>query len=121
MKQLLEEAGFRWIKGEAELRQTKVTDNEGGGIEGWIRPFEKPFLQILPTVEARDAAVKHTIDVLEADGRHQHDRSFTVNYIRLRFVAQKPSLGTGVYLEAIPLLIRLDWSTNSKLLTAVSW
>ncbi|OGM43897.1 methyltransferase [Aspergillus bombycis] len=90
MKQLLEGEGFQWVKGEAELRQTKLTDHKEGGIEGWIRLFCEPFLQVLPTVEARNAAVKHAVDVLEGVGRHQHDGSFTVNYIRLRFVAQKP-------------------------------
>ena len=35
MKALVEGAGFRWIKGEVELRQTKLTDGEGGGIKGW--------------------------------------------------------------------------------------
>ncbi|KAE8382846.1 S-adenosyl-L-methionine-dependent methyltransferase [Aspergillus bertholletiae] len=90
MKQLLEGEGFQWVKGEAELRQTRLTDHKEGGIEGWIRLFCEPFLQVLPTVEARDAAVKHAVDVLEGVGRNQHDGSFTVNYIRLRFVAQKP-------------------------------
>lgn len=55
-----------------------------------IRLFGKPFLKLLQTTEARDAAVKHAVDVLEAVGRQQHDGSYTVNYIRLRFVAQKP-------------------------------
>ncbi|KAI9925475.1 hypothetical protein ASPWEDRAFT_41570 [Aspergillus wentii DTO 134E9] len=90
MKNLVEGAGFIWVKGEAELRQTRLTDNEKGGVEGWIRLFGEHFLQLLPTVEARDAAVKHAVDVLEAVGRQQHDGSFTVNYIRLRFVAQRP-------------------------------
>jgi trans-aconitate methyltransferase len=35
MKTLVEGAGFRWIKGEVELRQTKLTESEGGGIRGW--------------------------------------------------------------------------------------
>lgn len=35
MKQLLEGEGFQWIKGEAELRQTKLTEHKEGGIEGW--------------------------------------------------------------------------------------
>ncbi|KAE8350443.1 S-adenosyl-L-methionine-dependent methyltransferase [Aspergillus coremiiformis] len=90
MRQLVEGVGFQWVKGEAELRQTKLTDNKDGGIEGWIRLFGEPFLQLLPTVEARDAAVKHAVDILEAVGRNEHDGSFMVNYIRLRFVAQKP-------------------------------
>ncbi|KAB8224752.1 hypothetical protein BDV33DRAFT_199424 [Aspergillus novoparasiticus] len=87
---LVEGAGFNWVKGEVQLRQTTLTEHEKGGVEGWIRLFGEPFLELLPTTEARDAAVKHAVDVLEAVGRHQHDGSFTVNYIRLRFVAQKP-------------------------------
>lgn len=35
MKQLVEGAGFIWIKGEVELRQTTLTDHENGGIRGW--------------------------------------------------------------------------------------
>ena len=54
-----------------------------------IRLFGKTFLKLLQTTEARDAAVKHAVDVLVAVGRQQHDGSYTVNYIRLRFVAQK--------------------------------
>ncbi|KAJ5413563.1 S-adenosyl-L-methionine-dependent methyltransferase [Penicillium sp. CMV-2018d] len=90
MKELVEGAGFDWIKGEVQLRQTTLTENEKGGVEGWIRLFGEPFLGLLSTTEARDAAVKHAVDVLEAVGRQQHDGSFTVNYIRLRFVARKP-------------------------------
>ncbi|KAJ6001184.1 S-adenosyl-L-methionine-dependent methyltransferase [Penicillium waksmanii] len=90
MKDLVEGAGFTWVKGEVQLRQTTLTENEKGGVEGWIRLFGEPFLELLPTTQARDAAIKHAVDVLEAVGRQQHDGSFTVNYIRLRFVAQKP-------------------------------
>jgi SAM-dependent methyltransferase len=35
MKNLVEGQGFRWVKGEVELRQTELTSGEGGGIEGW--------------------------------------------------------------------------------------
>lgn len=35
MRQLLESAGFEWVKGEVELRQTGLTDGPEGGIEGW--------------------------------------------------------------------------------------
>ncbi|KAK6826618.1 hypothetical protein RU639_005503 [Aspergillus parasiticus] len=90
MKNLVEGAGLNWVKGEVQLRQTTLTEHEKGGVEGWIRLFGEPFLELLPTTEARDAAIKHAVDVLEAVGRHQHDGSLTVNYIRLRFVAQKP-------------------------------
>ncbi|CAI7578250.1 unnamed protein product [Penicillium discolor] len=90
MKELIEGAGFNWIKGEVRLRQTTLTENEKCGVEGWIHLFGGPFLELLPTIEARDAAVKHAVDVLETVGRQQHDGSFAVNYIRLRFVARKP-------------------------------
>ncbi|KAJ5706459.1 S-adenosyl-L-methionine-dependent methyltransferase [Penicillium majusculum] len=61
MKELIEGAGFNWIKGEGEvqLRQATLTENEKGGVEGWIRLFGEPFLELLPTIEARDAAIKH--------------------------------------------------------------
>ena len=35
MRSLVESAGFQWIRGEIELRQTKLTENEEGGIAGW--------------------------------------------------------------------------------------
>ncbi|KAJ5484635.1 S-adenosyl-L-methionine-dependent methyltransferase [Penicillium expansum] len=89
MKELVE-----GVKGEIQLRQTTLTENEKGSVEGWIRLFGEPFLALLPTTEARDAAVKHAVEVLEAVGKQQHDGSFTVNYIRLRFVAQKARVKT---------------------------
>ncbi|KAI0013830.1 S-adenosyl-L-methionine-dependent methyltransferase [Xylariaceae sp. FL0662B] len=89
MKNLVEEQGFRWRKGEVELRQTELTNGEGGGIEGWVRLFGANFLELLPTEDQRDSAVKEVVQVLEGVGRRQHDAAFTVNYIRLRFVAQK--------------------------------
>jgi hypothetical protein len=35
MRALVEGAGFRWVKGEVELRQTELTQGDGGGIRGW--------------------------------------------------------------------------------------
>lgn len=35
MRLLVEASGFKWIRGEMELRQTKLTEVEGGGIKGW--------------------------------------------------------------------------------------
>ena len=35
MEMLVEASGLKWIKGEIELRQTKLTEVEGGGIKGW--------------------------------------------------------------------------------------
>ncbi|KAI2637676.1 S-adenosyl-L-methionine-dependent methyltransferase [Hypomontagnella submonticulosa] len=88
MRNLVEAQGFRWIKGEVELRQTELTKGEGGGIEGWVRLFGAEFLRLLSD-DQREAAVKEVVQVLEGVGRRQHDGAFTVNYVRLRFVAQK--------------------------------
>lgn len=35
MRALVEGAGLRWERGEVDLRQTKLTEFEGGGIKGW--------------------------------------------------------------------------------------
>ncbi|KAJ5496201.1 methyltransferase [Penicillium fimorum] len=77
MKALVEGASFNWVKGEVQLRQTTLTENEKYGVEGWIRLFCGPFLELLPATKARDAAVKHTVGVLEAVGRQQHNGSLT--------------------------------------------
>ncbi|KAI1761212.1 S-adenosyl-L-methionine-dependent methyltransferase [Hypoxylon sp. FL1150] len=89
MRALVEGQGFRWVRGEVELRQTELTSGEGGGIEGWVRLFGANFLELLPTQEQKDAAVNEVVQVLEGVGRRQHDGAFTVNYIRLRFAARK--------------------------------
>ncbi|KAI2627562.1 S-adenosyl-L-methionine-dependent methyltransferase [Hypoxylon sp. NC1633] len=92
MKGLVERQGFRWVKGEVELRQTVLTSGKDGGIEGWVRLFGADFLALLSTQSQRDAAVEEIVQVLEGVGRRQHDGAFTVNYIRLRFVAQKDAV-----------------------------
>ncbi|OQE35134.1 hypothetical protein PENCOP_c014G00177 [Penicillium coprophilum] len=73
-KNLVEGARFNWVKGEIQLSQTKLTENQKGGIE------------------SRDAVVKHALGVFEVVGRQRHNGSSTVNYIRLRLVAQQPEL-----------------------------
>lgn len=54
-----------------------------------MRLFGADFLALLASDDQREAAVKEVVEVLEGVGRRQHDGAFTVNYIRLRFVAQK--------------------------------
>ncbi|OXV05565.1 hypothetical protein Egran_06667 [Elaphomyces granulatus] len=90
MKALVEEAGFKWIRGEVELRQTKLTEVEGGGIKGWVQLFGANFLEELKSDSEREEAVKNVVEALEGVGRRQHDGGFSINYIRLRFEAQKP-------------------------------
>ncbi|KAH7361369.1 S-adenosyl-L-methionine-dependent methyltransferase [Pyrenochaeta sp. MPI-SDFR-AT-0127] len=90
MQSLVEGAGFNWIKGEIELRQTVLANSDEEGIKRWVRLFGASFLDLLATDELRDAAVAEVAEVLECVGRRQHDGAFIINYIRLRFVAQKP-------------------------------
>jgi len=35
MQALVESQGFRWLRGEVELRQTELTSGDAGGIKGW--------------------------------------------------------------------------------------
>lgn len=35
MRALVESQGFRWLRGEVELRQTELTSGDAGGIKGW--------------------------------------------------------------------------------------
>lgn len=55
-----------------------------------VRQFGASFFDLLGTDELRDAAVTEVSEVLEGVGRRQHDGAFVINYIRLRFVVQKP-------------------------------
>ena len=120
MRALVEGAGFEWLRGEVELRQTTLTEGEGGGIRGWsvtptltatrrhgptkykwlgqastdgnarIKLFGANFREALDSDEEWEAAVDSAVTALEAVGRRQHDGAFIVNYIRLRFEARKP-------------------------------
>ena len=55
-----------------------------------IRLFGAHFLEELKSDPEREDAVTNMVEALEGVGRRQHDGAFTVNYIRLRFIAQKP-------------------------------
>lgn len=54
-----------------------------------IRLFGANFFELLDE-EKKEKAIRQVVDVLEAVGRRQHDGSFGVNYIRLRFIARRP-------------------------------
>jgi hypothetical protein len=55
-----------------------------------IKLFGANFLDELKSDAARDKAVNNVVEALEGVGRRQHDDAFTVNYVRLRFIARKP-------------------------------
>lgn len=88
MRGLLEGVGFVVEVVETELRQTRLTEGEGGGLEGWVRLFGEGFLEAVG-VEEREGVVREVVDVLEGVGRME-DGGFEVNYVRLRFVARRP-------------------------------
>jgi hypothetical protein len=95
MQGVFEGAGLEWVRGEVELRQTRLTEEEGGGVEGWVRLFGAPFAKAFDGIEGVDGeqkweeCVREVKEVLEAVGRRA-DGGFQVNYVRLRFVARRP-------------------------------
>ncbi|KAI1946136.1 hypothetical protein LOZ57_003888 [Ophidiomyces ophidiicola] len=65
MRKTLEDIGFRVEKLEMEYRPTKLTTDEKGGIEGWLRLMGASFFEVLREGEQRDSAVKHVCEVLD--------------------------------------------------------
>ncbi|WEW60012.1 hypothetical protein PRK78_005494 [Emydomyces testavorans] len=89
MRTTLENIGFRIDKLEVEYRPTKLTTDERGGIEGWLRLMGAPFLEILGDEEKRESAVKEVCEVLESVITREEDGSKWLGYVRLRGVAVK--------------------------------
>jgi hypothetical protein len=58
-------------------------------IQNRVRLFGANFLDALP-IDEREDAITNVANALEGVGRRQHDGAFTINYIRLRFEADKP-------------------------------
>jgi trans-aconitate methyltransferase len=88
MQELLENNGFKWERGELELRQTVLTTHEEGGVAGWIRLFGDPYLSLLKTDKEKEEVIQECAEVLEHVGRRQ-DGAFILDYIRIRYVARK--------------------------------
>jgi hypothetical protein len=55
-----------------------------------IKLFGANFREVLGSDQEWEEAVDDVVAALESVGRQQHNGAFTVNYVRLRFVAQKP-------------------------------
>ena len=91
MTKLLAAAGFVVEKTETEYRPTKLTDEERGGIEGWVRLMGASFLEALVSEDKKNAAVKEVCDLLKTIITHEEDGSMWLGYVRLRAVARKPS------------------------------
>lgn len=89
MAAVLEEAGFavEWL--EMEYRPTKLTAEEGGGLDGWVRLMGAGFLECVEGEEEREEVVREVGEVLEGVVRHEEDGSTWLGYVRLRGVASK--------------------------------
>ena len=90
MKKILGEIGFIVEKSELEYRPTRLTTEKEGGIEGWARLMGAQILDVLPSPEQREAAVREVCDVLKTILTHEEDGSMWLGYVRLRFHARKP-------------------------------
>lgn len=89
MHRLLEEAGFEVDCLEMEYRPTRLTVDEGGGLEGWVRLMGADFLEELEGRERKERAVREVCDTLETVIKHEEDGSMWLGYVRLRGVASK--------------------------------
>lgn len=87
MRAMLEQAGFEVEKSELEYRPTKLTAEQEGGLEGWVRLMGAPFLDALQSEKLKEAAVTEVGDVLKTVIRH--DGSMWLGYVRLRVLARK--------------------------------
>ncbi|KAI5777434.1 S-adenosyl-L-methionine-dependent methyltransferase [Geopyxis carbonaria] len=85
MRELVEEAGLVWVRGEIQARPTTLPQ---GDAEGWVRLYGAPFLDRVPEAE-RESVVKEVVRAVEPVGRREDGR-FELGYVRLRFEARKP-------------------------------
>ncbi|KAL8946223.1 MAG: hypothetical protein Q9222_007356 [Ikaeria aurantiellina] len=101
MKIQLHAVGFTVEKMELEYRPTKLTANEGGGLEGWVRLMGAKFLDVFDlaatknrlgsdSAAKKDAVVEEVCQLLKTVITHEHDGSMYLGYVRLRVLARKP-------------------------------
>lgn len=88
MTAMLEQAGFEVENCELEYRPTKLTAEQEGGLEGWVRLMGAHFLDALQSEEQKEAAVAEVGDVLKTVIGHD-DGSMWLGYVRLRMLARK--------------------------------
>ncbi|OMP87620.1 putative methyltransferase [Diplodia seriata] len=91
MRARLEEAGLVVERVESEYRPTLMTDESGGGVEGWVRLFGKAFLERVPEEGGRrEEVVRWVVEALRGSCERE-DGSWWLGYVRLRAVARKPA------------------------------
>ena len=90
MRGIVESAGFEVEQSELQYRPTRLTEGEGGGLEGWIRLHGDAFLRLMETTEDRDGVVAEVCQTLQSVMGREEDGSLWIGYVRLRMLARKP-------------------------------
>lgn len=91
MRRILQDVGFTVERIEVEYRPTKLTAEEGGGIEGWVRLMGAQFLDALSSESKKEAAIQEVCELLQTVITHEDDGSMFLGYVRLRVLARKPA------------------------------
>lgn len=89
MRKLLEGVGFEIDKTEVEYRPTRLTGEEGGGLEGWVRLMGVAFLDVLGDDEAKKKEVVRDVCEVLRSVIGREDGSMWLGYVRLRVAARK--------------------------------
>ncbi|OJD29816.1 methyltransferase type 11 [Diplodia corticola] len=91
LREKLVEAGFVVEKLETEYRPTRLTEEEKGGVEGWVRLFGKQFLDKVEEEGGemkREEVVRWVAEALRGSCERE-DGTWWLGYVRLRAVARK--------------------------------
>jgi trans-aconitate methyltransferase len=87
MLKALQDAGFVVETLEMEYRPTTLTEDQEGGLSGWVRLFGAEFLEKVGP-ELREKVVSWVKFVLQGVVRRE-DNSWRIGYVRLRCRARK--------------------------------
>ncbi|EST04748.1 Methyltransferase domain protein [Kalmanozyma brasiliensis GHG001] len=85
---LLQEAGFTVETCELVPRLTPLPKESG--LKGWLSTFAGPFLNAFDSQEEREEVVAEVEDALRSDAYDASTGTWSVMYVRLRFLAVKP-------------------------------
>ena len=89
MKQMLERVGFKVDNMKLAYRPTRLTIEKEGGLDGWLRLMGADFLDVLPTMDKREAVIREVCDLLQTVITHEEDGSMWLGYVRLKVAARK--------------------------------
>lgn len=88
VREVLGRVGFEVERVESEYRPTRLTEGEGGGLEGWVRLMGAGWLEGVDEGR-REGVVRWVVEVLRGACRRE-DGGWWLGYVRLRAVARKP-------------------------------